>query len=131
MLKRQGLVYADTPFMQQVHGRQYDFERFTYLGHRRLFRRFEEVDSGASCGPGMALAWSYSYFLMSFTQTKLLRHFIWAFSSLTSFYLKYFDYLLINKPGTLDAASGYYFIGCKSDHALSDRELISLYKGAI
>jgi len=131
VLKRQGLVYADTPFMQQVHGRQYDFERFTYLGHRRLFRRFEEVDSGASCGPGMALAWSYSYFLMSFTQTKLLRHFIWAFSSLTSFYLKYFDYLLINKPGTLDAASGYYFIGCKSDHALSDRELISLYKGAI
>jgi len=131
VLKKQGVVYADTPFMQQVHGRQYDFERFTYLGHRRLFRRFEEVDSGASCGPGMALAWAYSYFLMSFTETKLLRHLIWAFSSMTSFYLKYFDHLLIDKPGTLDAASGYYFIGRKSDSVLSDRELVNLYKGAI
>jgi uncharacterized protein YbaR (Trm112 family) len=131
VLKKDGLVYADTPFMQQVHGGCYDFTRFTHLGHRRLFRRFEEIDSGATCGPGMALAWSYSYFLLSFTTSKSLRLVLDIWARFTSFFLKYFDYLLIDKAGALDAASGYYFLGRKSESILSDRELIKLYKGAL
>lgn len=54
VLKSSGIAYAETPFMQQVHMKQYDFTRFTHLGHRRLFRYFEEVESGPCCGPGMA-----------------------------------------------------------------------------
>src|SRR6056297_694294 len=73
VLKKNGLVYSDTPFMQQVHGRQYDFTRFTRLGHRRLFRHFAEVDSGITCGPGMALAWSLRYFAMSFSDNPRFR----------------------------------------------------------
>jgi uncharacterized protein YbaR (Trm112 family)/SAM-dependent methyltransferase len=130
VLKKQGIVYAETPFMQQVHGRQYDFTRFTHLGHRRLFRRFEEIKSGAVCGPGMAFAWSYQYFLMSFATSKTLRTCLRGFANLTSFYLTYLDYFLIEKPGTLDAASACYFMGRKSVDTLSDRELLKLYKGA-
>lgn len=130
VLKKDGLVYAETPFMQQVHGGCYDFTRFTHLGHRRLFRKFEEIESGAVCGPGMALAWSYNYFLLSFTRSKVMRILIKIFVRLTSFYLTYFDKLLIDKAETLDAASGYYFMGRKSDSILSDKELIKLYKGA-
>ncbi len=130
ILKKGGLVYAETPFMQQVHAREYDFTRFTHLGHRRLFRAFEEIESGAVCGPGMALAWSYQYFLLSFAKSKFIRKIIMAFSRLTSFYLKYFDYFLINKKGTLDAASGYYFMGRKNDLILSDKALVKSYKGA-
>lgn len=130
VLKERGVVYAETPFMQQVHLGRYDFTRFTHLGHRRLFRRFEEIDSGAVCGPGMALAWSYQYFLLSFTTSRILRALFRVFASLTSFYLKYFDYYLINKPGTLDAASGYYFMGRKTEQVLSDQDLIKIYKGA-
>jgi SAM-dependent methyltransferase len=129
VLKEDGLVYAETPFMQQVHGGRYDFTRFTHLGHRRLFRKFEEIDSGAVCGPAMALAWSYRYFLLSFASSSFLRRLIGVFVRLTSFYLTYLDYLLIDKPGTLDAASGYYFIGRKSNRVLPDKDLIKLYKG--
>ncbi len=129
VLKEDGLVYAETPFMQQVHGGRYDFTRFTHLGHRRLFRKFEEIDSGAVCGPAMALAWSYRYFLLSFTTSRLLRRLIGIFARLTSFYLTYLDYLLMDKAGSLDAASAYYFIGKKSNQVLSDKELIKLYKG--
>ena len=129
VLKEDGLVYAETPFIQQVHGGRYDFTRFTHLGHRRLFRKFEEIDSGAICGPAMALAWSYTYFLLSFSTSGLMRRFIKVFTKLTSFFLVYFDYLLIDKPGTLDAASGYYFMGKKSDRILSDKDLVKLYKG--
>ncbi len=131
VLKDRGVVYAETPFIQQVHFGAYDFTRFTHLGHRRLFRRFEEIDSGAVCGPGMALAWSYQYFLVSFTTSRILRALLRDFASFTSFFLKYFDTNLINRPGAFDAASGYYFMGRKSDKVLSDRDLIKLYKGAI
>lgn len=129
VLDKNGLVYAETPFIQQVHMGPYDFTRFTHIGQRRLFRKFEEIESGAVCGPGMALAWSYHHFLLSFTKSKILRKCITAFSGLTSFYLKYMDYYLINKSGTFDSASSFYFMGQKSDSILSDRELIKLYRG--
>ena len=130
VIKMGGIVYAETPFMQQVHGRQFDFTRFSHLGHRRLFRQFEQLDSGAVCGPGMALAWSYKYFLISFSNNSAVRKVLDIFARFTSFYLKYFDYYLIKKKGSLDAASGYFFIGKKTGEVLTDKELLKLYKGA-
>jgi SAM-dependent methyltransferase len=129
VLKEDGLVYSETPFMQQVHLGKYDFTRFTHLGHRRLFRKFEEISSGPVCGPGMALAWSYQYFLLSFVKSEIARNLVKGFARLTSFWLKYFDYFLINKSGSFDAASSYFFLGKKSDKILTDKELLSLYKG--
>ncbi len=131
VLKASGLVYAETPFMQQVHMKQYDFTRFTHLGHRRIFRNFDEINSGPMCGPGMALAWSYSAFLTSFTTSRTIYRLLSLFARLTSFFLKYFDYYLIDKPGSYDAASGFFFLGKKSDHCLSDRQLITLFKGVM
>ncbi len=130
VLKQNGIVYSETPFMQQVHGGCYDFTRFTHLGHRRLFRRFEEIDSGAVGGPGMALAWTYEYFLLSFTTSKFLRYLIYFFTRVTAFHLKYIDYYLIDKNCALDASSQFYFIGHKSNRVLSDKELLRSYKGA-
>jgi SAM-dependent methyltransferase len=40
VLNPNGIVYAETPFMQQVHEKAYDFTRFTLTGHRWLFRNF-------------------------------------------------------------------------------------------
>jgi SAM-dependent methyltransferase len=130
VLKPHGLVYAESAFMQQVvHGR-YDFTRFTHLGLRRLFRGFEEVSSGAATGPGMALAWSCQFFLLSLATARWTRRAAYAFARLTLFWLKYFDSALINKPGTYDAASGFFFMGRKSNESISDRELIACYRGA-
>ncbi len=131
VLKPAGLVYAETPFMQQAHMVPYDFTRFTHLGHRRLFRRFEELDSGAVCGPGMALAWSVVYFLLSFSTSRLLRRLLKTLGSLATFWLKYLDGYLVGKPGALDAASGFYFLGRKAEKEIADRELIKLYRGAL
>lgn len=131
VLKAGGLVFGETPFMQQVHMGPYDFTRFTHLGHRRLFRCFEEVDSGVSCGPGMALAWAWQYFLLSFATRPLPRALLRGVASLTAFWLKYFDYLLIRRPGAIDAASGVYFLGRKSGTVLPDRTLVKGYRGAM
>jgi SAM-dependent methyltransferase/uncharacterized protein YbaR (Trm112 family) len=129
VLKHTGLVYAETPFMQQVHMLSYDFTRFTHLGHRRLFNRFTEVDSGPVSGPGTALAWSYTYFLRSFSSSRKTSNLLSVFARMTSFFLKYFDYFLIDKPGSYDSAAGLFFMGRKSNSVLSDRELIKQYKG--
>ncbi|PYX67349.1 MAG: methyltransferase type 11, partial [Acidobacteria bacterium] len=91
VLKPCGLVYAESAFMQQVvHGR-YDFTRFTHLGLRRLFRGFEEVGSGPVCGPGMALAWSCQFFLLSLATSRWMRRVMRVIGRLTLFWLKYFD----------------------------------------
>jgi SAM-dependent methyltransferase len=127
VLKPDGYVYAETPFMQQTHGAPYDFTRFTRRGHRRLFRRFTEIDSGAAGGPGMALAWSYRYFLLSLSRSKRVRTGLDAFARTTSFFLPHLDRRILRNPRSLDAASGFYFIGQKSEQVLPDRELMRLY----
>jgi len=129
VLKPFGIVYAETPFMQQVHMKQHDFTRFTHLGHRWLFKNFEEIMSAPCCGPGMAMAWSYTYFLRSFTSSQAIGRLLTLFAYMTSFFFKYFDYYLIDKPGSYDAASGYYFLGRKSENTLLDKELIKQFKG--
>jgi SAM-dependent methyltransferase len=124
-----GLVYAETPFMQQVHAGRYDFTRFTPLGHRRLFRHFAEIDSGAVCGPGMALSWAYTYFLLSFARGAASRRALRGVAHLTSWFLKYLDRFLVDRPAALDAASACYFLGGRAERPLPDRELIALYRG--
>jgi SAM-dependent methyltransferase len=131
VLRPGGFVYAETPFMQQVCVARFDFTRYTHVGHRRLFRDFDEIASGAVCGPGMALAWAYQYFLLSFFTSPRARTAVKGFTRVTAFWLKYFDFHLIDTPGGLDAASGVYFLGRKGERPLPDDELIALYRGAV
>lgn len=128
VLKPNGIVYAETPFMQQVHGGPYDFTRYTRSGHRKLFQHFIEIKSGATAGSGTALAWSYQYFLLAlFGYTQRLRFLIKFFARITGFWLKYFDYLTQHNIRDDDGASGFYFIGTKSREQLSDKVLINYY----
>ncbi len=130
VLKPGGLVYAETPFMQQVHMAEYDFTRFTHLGHRRLFRNFSECESGVACGPGSALAWAWEYFLQSFvTHRGLARKAVRTFARFTAFWCPLCDYFLAGRPGACDGASGVYFLGRKSLSVLDDRELLKQYRG--
>lgn len=129
VLKNDGLIFAATPFMQQVHLRAYDFTRFTHLGHRRLFRRFEEIESGIFAGAGVALGWSIKYFVNSFFNNKILRNSFSLLVSFLFFWLKYFDFINYKSKGSYDAASGFFFIGKKSDTILNDKDLIKLFRG--
>lgn len=124
-----GLVYAETPFMQQVHMGRFDFLRFTHLGHRKLFQHFCEVSSGPVAGPGTSLAWAYAFFLRSLFNSRTLQNAGFALGSLTGFWLKYLDFFLIDKPGSFDAASAFYFLGRKTGESIDDRKLIAGYRG--
>jgi SAM-dependent methyltransferase len=130
VLKPDGLVYAETPFMQQVHCAEYDFCRFTYLGHRRLFRFFSEIDSGIVAGPATSLAWAWEYFWISFVNRRgALRKLLRGLARLTSFWIPWCDTFLITRMGAYDAASGFYFMGRKAPQPMSDRDLLSKFRG--
>jgi SAM-dependent methyltransferase len=130
VLKPDGVVYSEVPFMQQVHS-QSDFTRFTELGHRRLFRNFTPIASGATGGPGMALAWSLRHFLMSFYDSRWARDLVKVVTSCLFFWMKYLDIILTRNGGGLDAASGTFFLGRKSTQLANDLDLIANYRGAI
>src|SRR5262249_54952282 len=122
-------VYAENAFVQQAWGGRFDFTRWTLVGHRRLFRAFEEIRSGPVCGPGMALAWAWDYFLASFPTSRATRRVLRAFAHITSFWLKYFDSFLVNRPGAVDAASSFFFLGRKTGRITTDREIVASYRG--
>jgi SAM-dependent methyltransferase len=129
VLRRDGLVYAETPFVYRRHGGPFDFSRFTFLGHRRLFRRFQEVSSGLVVGPGSALAVTYMGVLLCFTRRRALRAALRVFGILSSFWLKYLDPLLARNDASLDVAGGFWLLARKSDAVLTDRELIAGFRG--
>lgn len=125
VLKPSGLVYSETPFMQHVHEGAYDFTRFTELGHRYLFKKFEQVKAGALSGAGTQLQWSLEYFFRSLFRSHRLGKVV----KLCFFWLQYFD-RLIPLPYNVDAAGGVFFLGRKSTSELSKADIVALYQGA-
>jgi SAM-dependent methyltransferase/uncharacterized protein YbaR (Trm112 family) len=130
VLKDDGLVYAETPFMQQMHGAPYDFTRFTIQGYRRLFAAFEEIDCGVCTGPGMALGWAYKYFMLALVKSKAARKAMEVFVRLTAWHLKYVDRILVNRPYAVYGASGYHFLGTKSNLTATDREIVERWRAS-
>jgi SAM-dependent methyltransferase/uncharacterized protein YbaR (Trm112 family) len=129
VLKPNGIVYAETPFMQQVHLHGFDFTRFSHMGHRRLFRRFAELESGAVAGPGTSLSWAWRYFLASWTRSPRLAKALALFGRITAFVFELTDHIAGQRPGALDGASCIFFLGTKSDAVVSDGALIAAYRG--
>jgi SAM-dependent methyltransferase len=126
VLRSGGIVYADTPFLQQVHEGPYDFNRFTDSGHRYLFRNFERIDSGAVAGAGTALRWSIDHFVRALTRSPLLGRVM----ALCLFWLSYTDRILDPKH-SLDAASSVFFLGRKTAVAMTEAEIIAYYQGGM
>ena len=126
VLRSGGIVYADTPFLQQVHEGPFDFTRFTDSGHRYLFRDFERIDSGAVAGAGTALRWSIDYFARALTRSVRLGRIM----ALCFFWLSYTDRILDPKH-SVDGASSVFFLGRKVGTAITAAEIIDYYQGGM
>ncbi len=130
VLKPEGLLYSELPFIQQVHEGAYDFTRYTHSGHRRLFNCFDMIESGMTAGPGTALVWSIENFVLAFIVNSFLRKVSKAFTRICFFWIKYTDLILANRPEAMDGASCTYFFGRKLEVQVSDEKIISGYIGA-
>lgn len=124
-----GCVYAATPFLQPVYMRAHDVTRFTYLGHRRLFRCFDDLESGTVGGPGNALAHVLRNALFSLTDNRRVQSVLRLFGLLISLPLRYADHLLDRRMSSYDAAWSVFFFGRKRATPIPDREILTLYRG--
>ena len=123
VLRPSGLVYAETPFMQQVHERAYDFTRFTQSGHRWLFKRFDEIRAGPVGGTGVALIWSIRYFARALGAGDKLSRLV----SLPFFWLRWLDAVTRGRS-VADGASGLFFMGRRAEHALKPHAMRRYYE---
>ncbi|WP_404383278.1 methyltransferase domain-containing protein [Caenispirillum salinarum] len=129
VLRPDGLVYAVTPFIAQVHMGAHDFTRFTFLGHRALFRRFDTLRAGMAGGPGMALTWTFEYWLTSFGRRGTVRSGLQAAARLLSWPVRYGDHLLARREGAYDTAAGSYFFGRRRETPVPARDLLREHRG--
>jgi SAM-dependent methyltransferase len=125
VLEPDGVVYAETPFMQQVHEGPYDFTRFTHSGHRWLFRDFAELDSGVVAGPGTQLSWTIDHAVRSATRSPALG----KLAKALCFWVRALD-AIAGPRFALDAASGLYFLGRRSTRPMNVKEIVGYYRGA-
>lgn len=124
VLKKDGFVYAETPFIQTVHEGAYDFTRFTHSGHRYLFKNFTELNSGSVLGIGFSMVWVIqNYFESLFRSSKLSKLFT------LPFYLLYYLDAVIPEKYHIDFGSGFYFVGKKSEAPIVKKSIIHYYRG--
>lgn len=126
VLKPGGCVYAETPFMQQVHEGAYDFQRFTVTGHRHLFRDFEMVSIGPNKGPAITFAWACRYLVWALVRHRKLA----GLATLPVFFVCRWLDPIFSDRAAWDGASGVYFLGRKADaKPAKAKEIIGLYNG--
>lgn len=122
VLGERGVVYAETPFMQQVHEGAYDFSRFTASGHRWLFRGFDQLDAGATRGPGTVMIWSIRHLVRAIFRSNKAG----TAAAMAFFWLRYLDRFADGRY-VADSASGVFFLGRKAHRAIGHGDIIAYY----
>ena len=73
-----GVVYAETPFLVPVHEGAFDITRFTLLGHRFLFKRFELISMGGNKGVTISVAHSLRYLAWGLSRSRHVANFFFT-----------------------------------------------------
>jgi SAM-dependent methyltransferase len=126
VLRPNGLVYADTPFLQHVHEGPYDFTRFTESGHRWLFRNFVLVESGVVAGVGTQLAWSVAHAMRSIVPRRGVASFVRFAMTPLAIAIDRFAH----PRYAVDGASSVYFYGRRASESIRPQDMIAHYRGA-
>jgi SAM-dependent methyltransferase len=108
VLRPGGRMLVFVPFMQPFHASPYDFQRYTEVGLRERFARFEVLGVKVGAGPTSGMLWVLQEWLamvLSFGSRRLYRAILpltWVLSP-----LKLLDLLLVHHPMAAQAASGF------------------------
>ncbi len=125
VLRPDGIVYAETAFMQQVHEGAYDFTRYTESGHRWLFRNFELVEAGSLTGPATQFIWTADYLFRALVRSQTAGRVLHRLLSPLSIADRLFP-----TSYSVDTAPAVFFLGRRSESSLTPHEMVAYYKGA-
>jgi len=113
VLKPEGKVYFDIPFIFPFHAAPNDYNRMTLQGLEYLCRKFKKIESGMCLGPNSGIAQILVDYNQIFFKNKLLKKIVKNITKIAVSPLKYFDKLLVNKKEAVRLAAGVYFYGKK------------------
>jgi SAM-dependent methyltransferase len=127
VLRPDGLVYAETPFLWPVHEAAFDFTRFTCSGHRWLFRHFTEIQAGTVGGAGEVAVLSIHYLMRALGANSKVA----MVATIPFAWLRLLD--RFGRPRqTADAATGHYFLGQRSAaQALHETDMVAYYESQL
>jgi uncharacterized protein YbaR (Trm112 family)/SAM-dependent methyltransferase len=117
ILKNNGLLYIEVPWMQTYHAHPHDYFRFTHQGLKSYLKNYDIIDQGIAVGPASAMSLNLRIFLatlFSFGNKSLFIIFGVVFAWLT-FPLKYLDFFLESNPLSYHSASGIYVLARKKN----------------
>jgi len=114
-LKKGGMLFADTPFLQEYHGYPHHYQNFTLTGHRYLFESngFEIVKTGVSVGPVYTLIHLTLMFVRNYFPSFLQWLFNKIITIIGALILPFDKYLIDNEKAFL-LATGTYVIARKT-----------------
>ncbi len=115
VLKPQGLVYIEVPFLEGFHADPDDFQRFTFRGLEVLLRRFDIIDREVCVGPNSALSWILREYPATWFRSPhlaLTAKFIAAWLTVP---IKYLDYVMARRPGAARIAAGLGVLARRRD----------------
>lgn len=129
VLKPKGFVMAVTPFLQPVHMGAYDFTRFTYLGHRRLFRHFDDIASGPCGGPLYSWIHLFRSVLLSLSDNHKIQSVMRFAGLLLTYPVRWLERIFPRTQTAYNSACAFYFLGRLRERPIPDREILPLFRG--
>ena len=115
VLKNNGYVYAEVPFIYPYHPAPEDYWRFTLKGIRYIFKDFQHLDSGICVGPTCALWSILKEYIPILISIPIIRAILYRIVGLVSIVFSYLDILMVRSKKAHVIASGLYFCGVKSN----------------
>lgn len=106
VLRPQGLVFIEVPFLEGFHADPDDYQRFTFRGLDVLLRRFDILEREVCVGPNSALSWILREYPAAWFRNPhlaLAAKFITAWLTVP---IKYLDYFMARRPGAARIAAG-------------------------
>jgi len=114
VLRPNGLVYAEVPFLQPFHAAPFDYRRYTDVGLRTLFSDFEIQEVGVCGGPVSTLNW----ILLEFVGLVFPNHYLASMVKNSLNWILYplrnLDKYLSRKQEARKLTSSFYIIAKKS-----------------
>jgi ubiquinone/menaquinone biosynthesis C-methylase UbiE len=112
VLKPNGFLYLEVPFLQGFHADPHDYYRYTQIGILKMTQNYGSIlMKGVSSGPFSVINWIIRDLFSNLTPYKKLNLIIRFLISWLSFPLKYLDFLVKHtKASERLACENYYLI---------------------
>ncbi|HEY6157087.1 MAG TPA: class I SAM-dependent methyltransferase [Gemmatimonadales bacterium] len=106
VLRPNGVLYVEVPFLEGFHADPDDYQRFTFRGLDVLLRRFDIVEREVCVGPNSALNWILREYPGAWFRNSYLALAAKFVAAWVTAPIKYLDYFMANRPGAFRIAAG-------------------------